>query len=75
MKVVELLLILQDARIGGAELSLIEAVAEALLSLGDLLGDLLLVFGHVVLDEHIGAITLLRVAVVDQWIIERIHVT
>ena len=44
MEVIKLLLVLQNTRISCTELSLIEAIAEALLSLGNLLGNLLLIY-------------------------------
>ena len=75
MEIIKLLLVLQNARVGSTELSLIEAVAEALLSLGNLLGNLLLLLSHVILDEHIGTITLLGITVIDQWVVEGIHMT
>ena len=59
MEIIKLLLVLQNARISCTELSLIKAIAETLLSLGNLLGNLLLILSHVILDEHIGTITLL----------------
>ena len=75
MEIIKLLLVLQYTRVGCAELSLIEAVAEALLSLGNLLGNLLLILSHVILDEHIGTITLLGITVIDQWVVEGIHMS
>ena len=53
---------------------LVEAVAEALAGLLDFLLDLLVVFSYLVLDEHIGTIALLRVAVVNQGVVEGIDV-
>ena len=70
---VALLLVLEDAGVGLAEHCLVELVAEALGSLLTLLVDLLLDLGNLVLDEDIGAIALLAVTVVDQGIVERIH--
>ena len=75
MEIIKLLLVLQYTRVGSTELSLIEAIAEALLSLGNLLGNLLLILSHVILDEHIGTITLLGITVIDQWVVEGIHMT
>ena len=59
MKVVTLLLMLQHARVGLAELSLIKAVAEAFACLGDFLFYLLLILADLVFDEHISTIALL----------------
>ena len=75
MEVIKLLLVLQNARISCTELSLIKAIAEALLSLGNLLGNLLLILSHVILDEHIGTITLLCIAVINQRVVESIYVS
>ena len=75
MQGVALLLEFEHASVGGAELGLVEGVAEALRSLGNLLVDLLVVLRHLVLDEDVGAITLLAVAVVDERVVERIHVS
>ena len=75
MQGVTLLLVLQHAGIGRAELGLIECFAEALACLLLLLFNLLLVLGYLVLDEHVGAVTLLGVAVVYQRVIECIHVS
>ena len=72
---VALLLVLDDAGIGGAELGLVEGVAKLLGSLGHFLGNLLVILGYLVLDEHVGAVTLLRVAVVDEGVVEGIHVS
>ncbi len=71
---VALLLELDDATVGGAELSLVEGFAETLGSLGYLLVNLLVVLRHLILDEHIGAVALLGVAVVDEGVVEGVHV-
>ena len=72
---VALALKFKDAAIGGTELCLVKGIAEALAGLGDFLVDLLIVLGHLVLNEDIGAIALLRIAVVDEGVVESIHVT
>ncbi len=71
--VVNLLLILQHTAVGLAEHLLVE-VFETLAGLLNLLVDFLLDFGDMVLDEHIGAVALLGVLVVNQRVIESVHV-
>ena len=56
---IALLLVLQHARVGLHKLCLVEGIAETLLCLGNLLGNLLVILGDLVLNEHIGTITLL----------------
>ena len=73
MQCIPLGLMLQHAAIGSAELSLVESLAETLASLLDLLVDLIFNLGELLLDEHIGTIALLRVAVVDERVVECIH--
>ena len=74
MQGVALGLMFEHARVRGAEFSLIKAVAEALGGLAYLLGNLLFVSCNLVFDEHIGAVSLLRIAVVYQRIVEGIDV-
>ena len=61
------------AGVGFAEKSFIEILAETLASLCDFLLNLVVHLGNLLLDQHIGAITLLGVAVVDQGIVEGIY--
>ena len=68
-------LVLQHAGVGRAELGFIEGVAILLGSLGHFLVDFLVVLGYLVLDEHVGAVALLRVAVVDEGVVEGIHMS
>ena len=75
MQSVALLLGLLHTFAGFQVLSLIEAVAETLAGLLNLLLDLLIVLGNLILDQHVSTITLLGVTVIDQGIIESIHVT
>ena len=75
MQVVILLLILEDTLVRCTELCFVEAVAETLLSLFYLLLNLILVLRHLLFDEHVGTIALLRVTVVDEWVVEGIHVS
>ena len=74
MQGVALGLMFEHARVRGAEFGLIKAVAEALGGLAYLLGNLLFVSCNLVFDEHIGTVSLLRVAVIYQWIVESIDV-
>ena len=60
--------------VGGAELRLIEGLAELAARLVDLLGDLLLVLADVLLQQHVRPVALLAVLVVDQRIVEGVHV-
>ena len=62
------------AGVGLAEERLVKRVAETLAGLGHLFLDLLVVFGDMVFNEHVGTVTFLRVAVVDQGVVERIDV-
>ena len=71
---VALLLMLEHTGVGGAELSLIKGVAKLLGGFLHLLVNLLLVLRNLVLDEVVGAITLLRVTVVDEGVVEGINV-
>ena len=75
MQGVALLLVLQDAGVGRAELLFVEGVAIFLGSLGHFLGDFLVILGYLVLDEHVRAVALLRVAVVDEGVVEGVHVS
>jgi len=69
------LLVLQHAGIGRAELSLVEGIAVFLGCLGHFFVDFVIILGYLVLDEHIGAVAFLRVAVVDEGVVKRIHVS
>ena len=65
---------LEDTGIGLAKLRLVEGIAELLGGLGHFLVDLLLDLRQVVLDQDIGTITLLRVLIIDQRVVERVDV-
>ena len=75
MNLVVLGLFAKHVRIGGAELSLVECLAEFLAAFLHLLVHLVLDFGEIVLDEYIGAVPLLGVLVVDKRIIEGTHMS
>ena len=75
MQSITLLLVLQHTGVGGAELSLIKGLAKTFGCLVHLLLNLLIVLSQLVLDEHVGAITLLRVAVIYQGVIEGINMS
>ena len=66
---------LGDAGRRGAVFLLVERLAEALAGLLDLLLDFLILLGQPILDEHVGAVALLRVAVVDERVVEGAQVT
>ena len=68
-------LLAQDVGVSGAELSLVETLAETLAALGDLLAYLFLDLAEIVLDEDIGAIALLGVLVIDERVVEGANVT
>ncbi len=59
---------------GLAVLGLVERLAEALAGLGHLFLHLLVLAGDPVLDQHVGAVALLRILVIDQRIVEGAHV-
>ena len=75
MQIITLLLGFLHTLTGLQILSLIETVAETLAGLLYLLLDLLVVLRDLILDQHVSTITLLRVAVVDQGIVESIHMS
>ena len=68
-------LVFEHAAVGGAKLRLVERLAEAFACLGYFFFNLLLVLADLILDEHVGAVALLRVAVVDEGVVEGIHVS
>ena len=75
MQSIALLLVLQNTLVCSAELCLVELVAETLLCLVYLLLYLIFVLCHLVLDEDISTVTLLRVAIVDERVVEGINVS
>ena len=75
MERIAFLLVLEHAWVGLTELGLVEAVAKTLGGLLHLFVDFLLILGNLVLDEHIGTIALLRVAVVDEGVVEGVDVS
>ncbi len=66
---------LQHTGVGGDELLAVEGVAEAFVSLLAFLIDFLLNLGNVVLNQHIGAIAFLGVLVVNQRVVEGVHMS
>ena len=72
---VALLLVLNHAGVGLAEFLLVESLAEAFLGLVNLFLYLFLVFSNLVFNQHIGTIALFRVAVVNQRVVESVHVS
>ena len=75
VQLVPLALVLEHAGVGLAEHCLVKAVAKALACLSHLLVHLLLKFGELVLDEHVGTVTFLAVAVVDQGVVEGVDMS
>ena len=74
MQGVALGLVFEHAGIRRAELRLVEGLAEALGGLGHLLVDLLVVLGNLVFDQHVRAVALLAVAVVNERVIKGVDV-
>ena len=75
MKSLALRCVLKHPGVGLTEHCLVKRFAETLGSLCYLFLDLILDLGYLLLDEHIGAVTLLGILVVNQRIVERIHMT
>ena len=72
---VALLLVFQHAGVGSTELCLIEGIAKTLGSLGHFLVYLFVILGYLVFDEYVGTIAFLGVAVVDEGVIECVHMS
>ena len=75
MERIAFLLVFKHARVGCAELCLVKSLAEAFACLGHLFFYFFLIFGYLVFNENISAITFFGIAVVDQRIIEGINVS
>ena len=75
MQGIALLLVLQHACIGGTELCFVESLAVLLGGLLHLFVNLLVVLCQLVLYQHVGAVALLAVLVVNQGIVEGVHVS
>ena len=67
--------VLLDALVGSFEHVLVERVTEALAGFLYLFGNLVVVLGNLVLDEDIRAVAFLGIAVVNQRIVEGVHVS
>ena len=65
----------KDARICLAEHGFVKALAETFCGFGYFLFNFVVYFGNLLFDEHVGAVAFLRVAVVDEGIVEGIDVT
>ena len=65
--------VLDHARIRLAEKFFVETFSETFARFLHLFLDLLILFGEEILEQHIGTVTFLRVAVVDQRIVECAH--
>ena len=68
-------LVFQHTTVGTAELSLIESLTKTLGSFGHFFVYLVIVLSKLVLYQHIGTITFLGIAVVNQRVIESIYVS
>ena len=66
---------LEYAGVGLTEHCFVKAVAKAFGGFLDFFVNLVVVFGYLVFDEHVGAIAFLGVAVVYQGIVEGVHVS
>src|SRR5574344_1235827 len=69
------LLMLYHTGIGLTEFSLIERITETFLGLSHFLIYFLFIFGYLILNQVISTITLFRIAVVYQGVVESIHVS
>ena len=68
-------LLAQHIRIGCTELCLVEGISELLATFLNLFIHLILNLGEIVLDQNIGAISLLGILIVDKRVVECAHVT
>jgi hypothetical protein len=68
-------LLFQYTRVGGTKLFFVKVVAKTLGCLFHFLGNFVVVFGQLIFYQYIGPVAFLGVLVVNQGIIERIHVT
>jgi len=68
-------LLFKHAGVGGTKLGFIEAVAKTLGGLFHFLGNFVVVFGQLIFYQHISPVAFLGVLVVNQGIVERIHVS
>ena len=67
--------VLANTRICFAEKSFVERLAEAFACLFNLFFNLIVDFCYRVFDQYIGTIAFLGILVVDQGVVERVHVT
>ena len=75
MQCVALGLVFLYAGICGAELCFVKSLSEAFACLCNLLLDLFVVFGNLVFDEHVCAVALFAVAVVDKGVVEGVYMS
>ena len=68
-------LVFEYTRVRRAELLLVECFAESLGSLFNFLVDLFIELREIIFDQHIGAITLFAVLIIDQRIVKRIDMS
>ena len=75
MDLVDFLLVLKHAGVGGDKLLAVEVLSEAFVGFLALLLYFLLDLGYVVFYEHVGAVAFLAVFVVDEGVVEGVHVS
>ncbi len=67
--------VFEDTGIGLAEHRFIKAVAKSFCGFSHLLIDFVIEFSDFVFDEHIGAVSLFRVLIVNQRVVKGIDMT
>ena len=72
---IALLFVLNDTLTGGAEFLFVKRVSETFAGFSHFLGYFLVVFCYLVLNEHIGTVTFLGIAVVDERVIECVYMS
>ena len=75
VELVTFVLVLDDVLAGGTELGFVELVAKAFACLVNFLLNLVVKFGYLIFDEHVGTVAFLGVLVVNQRVVESVHVT
>ena len=68
-------LVFDHAFVGGTELNFVKTVAETFGGFGHFLVDFIVVFGQLVFNENIGTVAFFGIFVVDQRVVECVHVT
>ena len=68
-------LIIDHALICGAELRLIKGITKAFARLSHLFFDFFFVFRNLILNQNVGAVAFFAIAVVNERVVESIHMT